>query len=282
MMFTLLHLNTMNLLKLIFAGLMTLSVFVAVAQKSSVSGIVTDKNTNDKIPFASVALISENSENPIQGAVTDGAGNFAIKNVAPGNYKIVVSFIGYTTDTLNSVLVSEANTKINLGTIQLAPNMIELESVEVQGFAGTTKRNIDRQTYRASDFETAAGGTAIDVLNKLPAVSVDPNGTVSLRGTTEFMVYLNGKPTQMEASVLLGQISASSIENIEIITVPTARFDAQGKGGIINITTKKSGLDGLSVSANGLIGGAPWGNTTDQYSGYKMNDNRSGAGLNLV
>ncbi|HSO88508.1 MAG TPA: outer membrane beta-barrel family protein, partial [Draconibacterium sp.] len=127
-----------------------------------------------------------------------------------------------------------------------------------------------------------AGGTAIDVLNKLPAVSVDPDGTVSLRGTTEFMVYLNGKPTQMEASVLLGQISASSIENIEIITVPTARFDAQGKGGIINITTKKSGLDGLSVSANGLIGGAPWGNTTDQYSGYEMNDNRSGAGLNLV
>jgi outer membrane receptor protein involved in Fe transport len=272
----------MNYTKLIFVGLLSLTLIVAKAQKGSVSGIIVDSNTNDKIPFASVALVSEDVNQPIQGAVSDNEGSFTIKNVVNGNYKIVVSFIGYTTDTLNAISVSESSSKVNMGTIKLAPSVVVLEGVEVQGFANTTKRNIDRQTYRARDFETAAGGTAIDVLNKLPAVSVDPDGTVSLRGTTEFMVYLNGKPTQMEASVLLGQISANSIENIEIITVPTARFDAQGKGGIINITTRKSGLDGLSVSANGLIGGAPWGNITDKYSGFEMNDNRSGGGLNIV
>src|SRR5690606_18973631 len=157
-----------------------------------------------------------------------------------------------------------------------------LEGVEIQGLASTVSRKIDRQTYRAGDFETAQGGTAVDVLNKLPSVSVDPDGTVSVRGATDFMVYLNGKPTQMEASVLLGQIAANSIENIDVITVPTSRFDAQGKGGIINISTKKSGQEGLSVSANGLIGGSPWGNITDKYSGFDLNDQRFGGGLNLV
>jgi len=272
----------MNYLRLVFLGFLYLNLFVAKAQKGSVSGIIVDSSTNDKIPFASVALVNEDENKPMQGTITDDEGNFTIKNVGNGTYKTVISFIGYTTDTLNVVSVSESNSKVNLGTIKLTPSLVEIEGVEVQGFANTTKRNIDRQTYRASDFETAAGGTAVDVLNKLPAISVDPDGTVSLRGTTEFMVYLNGKPTQMEASVLLGQVSANSIENIEIISVPTARFDAQGKGGIINITTKKSGLDGLSVSANGLIGGAPWGNKTDKYSGFEMNDNRSGGGLNLI
>ena len=272
----------MNYIKMFFFEFFVLAFFVVNAQKGSVSGVIVDSNTSDKIPFASVALVNEDGNKPVQGAVTNDDGFFIIKNVANGTYKTVVSFIGYTTDTLNVVSVSVSNSKVNLGTIKLVPSVVELEGVEVQGFTNTTKRNIDRQTYRASDFETAGGGTAIDVLNKLPAISVDPDGTVSLRGTTEFMVYLNGKPTQMEASVLLGQISAGSIENIEIITVPTARFDAQGKGGIINITTKKSGLDGLSVSANGLIGGAPWGNISDKYSSYKMNDNRSGGGLNLV
>jgi outer membrane receptor protein involved in Fe transport len=116
----------------------------------------------------------------------------------------------------------------------------------------------------------------------LPSVSVDPNGVVSVRGTSDFMVYLNGKPTQMEPSMLLAQISGNSIESIDVITVPTAKYDAQGKGGIINITTKKSGLEGLSVSANGLTGGAPWGNFTAPLSNYKENDNRLGGGLNLT
>ncbi|NQU52742.1 MAG: TonB-dependent receptor [Bacteroidetes bacterium] len=141
---------------------------------------------------------------------------------------------------------------------------------------------IDRKVYSANDFETAQGGTAVDVLNKLPSVSVNPDGEVSVRGTTDFMVYLNGKPTQMDPSMLLGQIAGNSIENIEVITVPTAKYDAQGKGGIINISTKRTGAEGLSISANGLGGGAPWGHVTDKYSDFEQNDNRIGTGLNLM
>ncbi|MCK4748243.1 MAG: TonB-dependent receptor plug domain-containing protein, partial [Bacteroidales bacterium] len=157
-----------------------------------------------------------------------------------------------------------------------------LDEVEVRAMAKTVRTSIDRKTYRTDDFETARGGTAVDVLNKLPSVSVSPDGIVSVRGTSDFMVYLNGKPTLMDPSMLLAQIPGDAIENIEVIAVPTAKYDAQGKGGIININTRKKGTEGLSVSANGLIGGAPWGNFTTPLSAYKQNDNRYGGGLNLL
>jgi len=116
----------------------------------------------------------------------------------------------------------------------------------------------------------------------LPSVSVDPDGVVSVREHLIFMVYLNGKPTQVDPSVILAQISGSSIESIDVITVPTARYDAQGKGGIINITTKRTGINGISVSINGLIGGAPWADYTYRLSNFNKNDNRYGGGLNLM
>lgn len=272
----------MNRLKLIFTGVLFLGLYSAFGQRGQFTGVVADQTTNDKIPFASVSVFGPRFEKLINGTVSEKNGYFKVDNLSLGEYHVVISFIGYNPDTLNRVIISQENPSVNAGVIRLKPSVVELEGVEIQGLASTVSRKIDRQTYRASDFETAQGGTAVDVLNKLPSVSVDPDGTVSVRGATDFMVYLNGKPTQMEASVLLGQIAANSIENIDVITVPTSRFDAQGKGGIINISTKKSGQEGLSVSANGLIGGSPWGNITDKYSGFDLNDQRFGGGLNLV
>lgn len=272
----------MNNIKWIFTGILLFSMINVFAEKGSVSGIVVDGSTNDKIPFASVALFNNTNENPVVGTITDDAGNFTIKNVNLGSYKLVVSFIGYNANTIENVDLTHRLTKVVLGNIVLIPANVNIKEVEVTAMQNTVSTKIDRKVYSASDFETAQGGTAVDVLNKLPSISVDPDGTVSVRGTSDFMVYLNGKPTQMEASVLLGQISANSIENIDVITVPTARYDAQGKGGIINISTKKSGQEGLSVSANGLLGGAPWGEVTDKYSNYALNDNRFGGGLNLI
>lgn len=274
--------NTRMNNKLIFLGLFLFSLFNGFAQKGSVSGLVVDGNTNDKIPFASVALFAAADENPVKGTITDDEGNFTIKNIEFGNYKLVVSFIGYTANSIEDVNLSRETNKIILGNIVLTPAHVNIGEVEVKAMQNTVSTKIDRKVYSASDFKTAQGGTAVDVLNKLPSVSVDPDGVVSVRGTSDFMVYLNGKPTQMDPSMLLGQIAGNSIENIEVITVPTAKYDAQGKGGIINISTKRTGAKGLSVSTNGLIGGAPWGHLTDKYSGFKQNDNREGAGLNLM
>ncbi len=99
----------------------------------------------------------------------------------------------------------------------------------------TVVTRLDRISYRAGDFETARGGTAADLLSHLPALSVSPDGKVSIRGTTDFIVYLNGRPTQIEPDVLLAQLPATSVVGIDIITVPSAAYDAQGKGGIINM-----------------------------------------------
>ncbi len=269
-----------------YCGLIGLFIIVlsnaAFAQKGMISGEVIDSKTKEKIPFASIALFQQEDSNPVKGVVSDEAGVFELNKIPDGNYNLIVSFMGYKADTLGSIILNPQNSEVKLGQLTLVQSVIRLEGVEIQGMSNTVSTDLDRRTYKADDFETAKGGTAVDLINKLPSVSVGPDGNVSLRGTTQFMVYLNGKPTQLEPSVLLAQLSADAIENIEVITVPTAKYDAQGKGGIINVVTKKSLMEGLSLRANALVGGAPWGNLEDPLSAYNNTDNRYGGGLNYT
>ena len=253
----------------------------SVAQKGYISGQIYDQSNGEKIPFTSVALFDSSIKQIVKGSVSDENGNFSLDKIAFGEYQLMVSFIGYVSDTINVVL-NQSNSNIALGRLPLSQATVNLDGVEIKGLESTVSTELDRRKYNANDFATAKGGTAVDLINKLPSVSISPDGNVSVRGTTDFMVYLNGKPTQLEPSVLLAQISADAIEDIEVITVPTARYDAQGKGGIINVVTKKSGVDGLSIAANGLLGGAPWGHLNDPLSGYDLNDTRYGSGINLV
>jgi len=270
----------MRLFFLIFSFFL-LSTNLLFAQIGRITGIVTDEISKEKIPFATISLLSEAGIFKA-GSVSGSDGTFIFNNLNYGNYKLVVKFMGYKTDTLVKVVLDKKISNLNLGHISLKPVSIDVAEVQVRANAKTSVSKIDRQTYRATDFATAKGGTATDLLSKLPSVSVDPNGAISVRGTGDFIVYLNGKPTQIDPAILLGQISMAQVENVEVISVPTARYDSQGKGGIININTKKTGMEGLSVSANGMIGGAPWSNVTDPYSGYNLNDNRTGGGLNLI
>lgn len=251
------------------------------AQKGIIQGALIDKSNSELIPYATISAVNIQNNKQI-GGYSDPKGNFIIENLEIGSYDISISFVGYETLKKSNLRIVKNNTKLNLGLISLINSSVALQAVEVSAMQKTLINKIDRQTYRAADFSTAKGGTAADILSKLPSVAVDPDGTVSVRGSSDFAVYLNGKPTQMDASLILSQLSADQIENVEIISVPTSKFDAQGKGGIINVTTKRTGAQGLSVSANGLIGGSPWANKTDVLSGYKMNDNRVGAGLNFV
>lgn len=250
------------------------------AQTGNISGQVSHSDTRETIPYANVSLYGSADFALVSGLVTNEDGHFEMKRVPFGNYNLLISFIGFETDTLR-IDLNRQNSPLSLGVINLEPAAMELKQVEVTAIASTSVSKIDRKTYRVEDFATARGGTAADVLSKLPSVSVDPDGNVSVRGTTDFMVYLNGKPTQMDPSMLLAQIPADMIQKIDVITVPTARFDAQGKGGIINITTNRMSQEGFSVSVNGLSGGAPWGHRTNRYSDYKLNDSRYGGGASL-
>lgn len=252
------------------------------AQKGRIEGMVVDKESFESIPFASIAIVDANKGSAVKGTVSDNTGKFAVEDLSLGRYQIFISFIGYETDSTRIIEVNDGARQVDLGTVELSISKVALQEVEIRAMAQTASTKIDRKVYRVADFETAKGGTATDVLNKLPSVSVSPDGIVSVRGTSDFMVYLNGKATLMDPSMLLSQLSADAIESIEVINVPTAKYDAQGKGGIININTRTKGQEGLSVSANILVGGAPWGNFTTPYAIYDQNDNRYGGGLNLM
>lgn len=254
----------------------------AFAQTGVIEGVVADPATDERIPYATIAVYSGESPEPVTGDVSDGEGNFRIGGLQHGIYRLVISFIGYESNEISEVEINTQSPTINLGTVHMAQSATDLDEVEITAFARTSSSRIDRTTYKASDFETARGGTASDVLSRLPSVAVNPDGEVSVRGATDFIVYLNGRPANMEPSMLLAQVSANSIESVEIITVPGARFDAQGAGGIININTRRAGLEGLSVSANLLGGGAPWGEITDPYSGYELNNNTYGGSIDLL
>lgn len=273
--------NLRNLFSSVIFLCILFTILPAHAQQTRIKGVVSDAETQEKVPFATVAIYKPESTVPLDGITTDLEGFFMIAGMQPGQYRVAVSFIGYETSEAD-IEIRIGEREKDLGIISLQPIQLQLQEAEVRAMARSSVNRLDRVSYRAEDFETARGGTASELLGRLPSLTISPDGDISLRGTTDFVVYLNGRPTQLEPSVLLAQIPASSIIGVDIITVPTAGFDAQGKGGIINITTKAQLDAGLSVSANGTLGGAPWGNRTDRITGYSLRDDRYGGALNMI
>ncbi len=171
------------------------------AQKGSISGKVVDELTSESVPFASVALFTDEHSAPFKGTVTNENGEFILSDLSYRSYNLVISFIGFQADTLKTIEINRQDPDVSIDNIMMAPAFHALDEVEVRAMAKTVRTSIDRKTYRTDDFETARGGTAVDVLNKLPSVSVSPDGIVSVRGTSDFMVYLNGKPTLIDPSM---------------------------------------------------------------------------------
>ncbi len=237
------------------------SITSIVAQKGAVKGIVVDSKNLQPIEYASVSLVSQIDNSIVLGVVTSKNGNFVIQNIQSGNYSIKIYFIGYDIQYLNNIKV-ENNQVINLDTLQLLRSNQTLEEVIIKGVKKKSYNKIDKQQYKAEQFETAKGGNAIDVIKNLPSVTVNGQGDISLRGSNGFMVLVDGKPVLTDAQTVLSQLPANTIENIELITAPSAKYDPDGKGGIINIVTKKGASDGIALSTN-LSGGLPSINNYD-------------------
>ncbi len=242
-----------------------MSLLGLTAQRGGIEGLVIDATVSDPMEYAQIGLYEASDSSFVDGTISGPDGIFKLEKIRNGNYYLEVSFIGYRTESIGPISITPQSTRYITGAVTLEVNTTNLEEVAIIHQLSQTEREIDRQVFHAEQFQTATGGTAVDVLRSIPSVSIGPDGDVSLRGTSGFLVYLNGKPTQMEASVLLSQISANSIDRIEIITVPTAQFDAQGKGGIINITTHQSALDGTYLNTGIMVGGAPWNEKSDPY-----------------
>lgn len=215
-----------------------------------ISGVVVDSETKTPVEYATVALISVATGKPIDGTMADDKGRFTIQKVGVGKYKLLVSFIGYQQKTLNEFTVKADNDDINLGTVTLESNAHRLSEVVITGEKPLVEEKIDRTVYNAEKDITNAGGNAADVLQKVPALSVDNDGNVQLRGSSNVRVLINNKPSAIMAGSIadaLKQIPADQIKSVEVITSPSAKYDAEGTAGIINIITKKdSGLQGVT------------------------------------
>jgi outer membrane receptor protein involved in Fe transport len=222
-----------------------------------ISGTLIDSLTKKPVDYASVGIFRSTGKSPINGVLTDEKGNFKIDNVHPGSYRLEITFIGYPTKVVNAVVTTPSKPDKNLGIVIISSSTKALKEVVVEGSAPLIDNRIDKIVYNAEKDLTAAGGNATDILEKVPLVSVDINGNVALRGDANVRVLINGKPsgaTSANLSDVLKSIPADQIKSVEVITSPSAKYDAEGTAGIINIVTKQKNISGLSGSVSGGVG----------------------------
>ncbi|WP_200977466.1 TonB-dependent receptor domain-containing protein [Echinicola sp. 20G] len=215
----------------------------------------TLKDTQETLPleYANIALYATKDSSLVAGTVTNAKGQFEILDQQNGDYYLIAQFMGYDKAVVENITIVKSEI-LDLKTILLSPNQQLLEEVEITGKAFTTMHKIDRQVYEANSFQSSQGGTANDVLRNLPSLTIDASGNISVRGTTGFVVMINGKPVQTDPALILGQIPANSIQNVELVTAPSAKYDPEGKAGLINIITSKGATDGTFVQVNTKIG----------------------------
>ncbi|EHQ25253.1 TonB-dependent receptor domain-containing protein [Mucilaginibacter paludis] len=237
-----------------------------------ISGIVIDSITRKPLDYATVSIYRSGGRAPLNGVLTDEKGSFKLNEVKNGKWKIVVSFIGYPNKTIDPVVTTPEKPDFNMGTVFIAPSGKALKAVQITGQSNVIETKIDKLVYNAEK-EIINSGNATDVLQKVPMVSVDINGNVSLRGDQNVKILINGKPSgAMSNNVadVLKAIPADQIKSVEVITSPSAKYDAEGSAGILNIITKKSNMSGVSASVSGGIG-------TRQNNGnlnFNINQNR--------
>lgn len=246
------------------------SMTVRQEGSATISGVIIDSLLQKPVDFATVTLFTQVGNKLVTGVSTSTDGKFAISKITAGTYKLKVSFLGYADKIIQNLKLNDGAT-LKLGKILLSPNTKTLKTVEITGRKALIEEKIDRTVYNAENDLTTRGGDATDVMKRVPMVSVDMDGNVSVRGSGNIKVLINGKPSAMataSVSDALKQIPADLIKSVEVITSPSAKYDAEGSGGIINIILKKNNLSGLSLNVNSAVGtrGADFGLN----GGYKI------------
>lgn len=207
----------------------------------NVKGKVTDAKTGEAMEFVNVSVRKSGSSTPITGTITDQAGMFHIGNLAKGTYILGVSFIGYIT-LEREFTITDQKKEVNFSKLPLQEDSQMLGEVQVTGQRSQMKFEIDKKVFNVDQNIASTGGSASDVLSNIPSVEVDNDGEVSLRGSSSVTVWINGKASGLSAdnrAQILEQLPAESIEKIEVITNPSAKYSPEGTSGIINIVLKQ-------------------------------------------
>ena len=239
-------------------GLLCLIVFVfsslgTVAQNNSLHGIIEDEKTLSPLEKVAIELHATSDSSQLLATLTNNTGSFNLNKINNGNYYILVKAVSYDPVIIDSLNLNN-NNNIDIGVIVLKAAINTLQTVIISATENLIRNTIDKQVFKADQFINAKGGTALDVIKNLPSVSVNSFNELSIRGSSGVQVMLNGKLVQGDIDAILNQIPANNIDNIELITAPSAKFDANGKAGIINIITKKETGNGLFLTVNGQLG----------------------------
>ncbi|MDR2471933.1 MAG: TonB-dependent receptor family protein [Tannerella sp.] len=220
----------------------------AQSMSAQITGRVVDRADNTPVSFANVILYNAGDSTAVGFTASDDDGNFSLTCKTTGQYYLTITFTGYKSHKSKPINIEALPHK--LPDIFIEEDEQQLSEVVVTGRKRQIIYKLDRQVIEAAQFLSAAGGTAVDILQQTPSVRVDAEGAVTFRGSSGFKVYIDGKPGTLDGAAALEQISATQIDNIEILTTPSAKNEADGAVGIININTKKIKHDGMSGGVN--------------------------------
>ncbi|MBU0486891.1 MAG: TonB-dependent receptor family protein [Bacteroidetes bacterium] len=230
----------------------------------TIYGKVIDKQSGEPIEFATIAIEHTRFSKVVGGGISDKKGKFSIAELPPGKLILRVTFIGYKTSSSDTLFITREQTLLDAGTFSLEASSIGLSTVEVTAEKDMLLNSIDKKVFTVEKNITAEGASASEVLDNIPSITVDIDGNVSLRGNSNVTILIDGKPSSLSGASraeILEQIPASTIENIEVITNPSAKYDPDGLSGIINIVLKKNKLQGI----NGMVTGSA--GIGDKYNG---------------
>lgn len=222
--------------------------------KGKIAGKIIDKDTGEPVSYASVVI--KKGDKQINGTITDDKGEFKMVDINVDNYTLLISFIGYETITM-PIEMTKKKPDVDFDKISMASSSTQLDEVVVEGEKAIVENRIDKIVYNAENDVANAGGDGTDVLRRAPLLSVDAEGGVSLRGSQNVQILINGKPSTIFAASpgdALQAIPADNIKSVEVITNPSAKYDGEGSAGIVNIITKKSTPEGFSGNFNGSVG----------------------------
>ncbi len=238
-----------------------------------ITGKVREKSDKTPMQYTNVVLYHLPDSVMVNGTITGKDGDFKLEGLKNGHYYLKVHFIGFQVKTINNIVISNYKKEIKLPVIYLEPVSSTLHGVQVTASRSRISYQVDKEVVNVTKDLMASAGSAVDVLENVPSVDVDLNGNVSIRGSSNFTVLINGHPSVLKGNDALQQIPASSIQRIEIITNPTAKYDPEGVGGILNIILKKDknlGINGMITGSAG-IKNKYWGNGLLGYRTKKFN-----------
>jgi hypothetical protein len=238
-------------LALLLSTLLNYSQQKPEGKKVKVTGKVIEKGTNQPLEYSTISLINPTTNKVTAGGITDAKGDFSF-DATPGVYNVKVEFISFKPTEIKAKTIKE-NT--NLGTIALQDDSTKLDEVVVRSEKTTVEIKLDKKVYNVGKDLMVKGGTVSDVLDNIPSVAVSVEGTISLRGNENVKILIDGKPSSaININEALRMIPADAIDKVEVITNPSARYDAEGGGGLLNIVLKKGKTKGLNGTFIGTTG----------------------------